>query len=1058
MFKKVLVLFLVLTLLPLISLSPVKAVYNVSATAYPNTVNSVASYSISFMMQNPLSQSGSIYITFTSGFYVPQGAWNNSYVQVKGVNSASASASGQVITIVPSQAGGLAAGPVDVYISNAVGMKNPSTGGSYFITVSTSNANEPLGSGTLNIASAVSNVSVSVNPLIAGTKATYSIQFTPNVPLTQNVGYIYIDFPTGTTFPSPIPNNIMYVDTAQVPSTYISCPITTRMQIRVPIPLNAGIPHQVYIPDTFGIINTTTSNIPLTIKVSTSEETTPVDSNPFTLTGTSVSYPSVTVIPNTASSTASYTIQFYVSTSGGLSTTTDFIKIEFPQGTTVPTNTSPSYISINGVPCSNRVVSGTTLTVYMPSTLTINNGGLVILQISEAFGIKNPSTPDSYTLKVSTNKDIIPVPAYYTITGTSVSNFNVTIDPKTQNAIPTITATFTTSSTGALSRSNSDKIMIQFDSAFNVPSSISSGAVTVNNTQASYVSVTGNKITITTPVDISANSQVTVVISSSANIRNPSTSGTYQIKVSTSKDVVEVVDTVDIVKSTISKPQVQLTSYAVNDPVGVTIIFNTGSGGALTTSDTISIAFPYQFTLPNSISTNYVKVNNYNALQVTKSGSRLDIKSQVNIGANAQVTVIIDKNAGIKNPPQQGDYKISVYTSKETTSIDSDTFKIVALPVTKATVIPAQPDGENGYYKTIPVVTLTATSSVDTNPQIYYYIDTGTPQLYTAQISIPDGIHTLYFYAKDKYGNTENPQSIQFKVDTVKPVITIVSPQDNVVLNSKDVTIKGRLSEVGSVTINGVQITVKTDLTFEYATTISGKTTFTIVAKDVAGNTAQASLTVSLDTTPPKLTVTKPTAFQTVNVPYVDVEGITDADAVKVTVNGQSVQIGSGFKFTYRVILTTEGLNSIDVIAEDLAGNQARQVIPINYVAKTKLILQVDNKNAILNDKAIQLDAPPKIVKGRTLVPIRIIATAFNAEIGWEPVFKLVIIKLENTVIYLQIGTGYASVNGKKVTLDVAPQIINGYTYVPLRFISESLNASVEWDGTTKTITIIYPK
>jgi len=290
MFKKVLVLVLVLSLLPFNFVSPVKAVYNVSATAYPNTVNSVASYTISFMMQNPLSQSGSIYITFPSGFYVPQGAWNNSYVQVKGVNSASASASGQVITIVPFQAGGLAAGPVDVYISNAAGMKNPSTGGSYSITVSTSNANEPLGNGTLNIASAVSNVSVSVKPLIAGTKATYSIQFTPNVSLTQNVDYIYIDFPAGTTFPSPIPNNIMYVDTAQVPSTYISCPITTRMQIRVPIPLNAGIPHQVYIPDTFGIINTTTSNTPLTIKVSTSEETTPVDSNPFTLTGTSVSY------------------------------------------------------------------------------------------------------------------------------------------------------------------------------------------------------------------------------------------------------------------------------------------------------------------------------------------------------------------------------------------------------------------------------------------------------------------------------------------------------------------------------------------------------------------------------------------------------------------------------------------------------------------------------------------------------------------------------------------------------------------------------------------------
>jgi len=1060
MLKKVLVLVLVLSILLFNFISPTKAVYNVTVNVSPNTVNSVASYTISFMMQNPLASSGSIFITFPSGFYVPQGPWNISYVQVNGVNPTSVSASGQVVTIVPSQPGGLSSGYVLVNIFSSAGVKNPPSGGNYIITVSTSTAGEPVGSGTLSIASAVSNVFVSVNPLIAGTKASYFIQFTPNIALTQNVDYIYIDFPTGTTFPTPIPNNLMLVDGTQVPSTNISCPTSTRIQIKVPITLNAGTVYQVYIPDTFGIINTTTSNTPLTIKVSTNKETTPVDSNPFTLTGTSVSNPNVTVSPNTASSNASYTIQFYVSATGSLSPAVDFIKIEFPQDTTVPTNTSPSYISINGVTCSNRVVSGNTLTVYIPSTLpTINNGAFVIVQILEAFGIKNPSTPGSYSLKVSTSKDIIPVPAYYTITGTSISNLDVAIDPPTQNANAQYTITFRTSSTGALSRSSSDKIFVQFPLEFTIPGSISGTYVTVNNTPCTTtITNTNGKLTITTPVDISANSQVTVVISKNANIVNPSNAGTYQIKVSTSKDVVEVGDTVNIVTSIISKPQVQLTSYAVNDPVGVTIIFNTGSGGALTTSDTISFVFPSQFTLPNSISTNYVKVNNYNALQVTKSGYRLDIKPAVNIGANAQVTVTIDKNAGIKNPQQQGDYKISVYTSKETTPVDSDTFKIVMLPVTKATVTPAQPDGENGYYKTKPIVTLTATSPVDTNPQIYYYIDTGTPQLYTAPISIPDGIHTLYFYAKDKYGNTENPQSIQFKVDTVKPAITIISPQDNAVLNSKDITIKGSLSEQGSVTINGVPVTVKPDLTFEYSTTIVGKTTFTIVAKDIAGNTSQTTLTVSLDTTPPKLTVTKPRAFETVNVPYVDVEGVTDADAVKVTVNGQSVQIGSDFKFAYRVTLTTEGLNSIDVIAEDLAGNRARQVIPINYVAKTKLILQVDNKNAVLNDKAIQLDAPPKIVNGRTLVPIRTIATAFNAEITWEPVFKLVIIKLGDTVIYLQIGTKYASVNGKKVDLDVAPQIINNYTYVPLRFISESLNASVEWDGTTKTIIIIYPK
>ncbi|MGB9795005.1 stalk domain-containing protein [Caldisericum exile] len=1059
MFKKLLVLLLVVSLLVVGFVVPSKAVNSVSVSATPNTAGSVAAFTISFMMQNALAPSGSIIITFPSGFTVPQGSWNTNYLQVNGAPPTSVSASGQVVTIVPSQQGGLAAGYVRIFISNTVGVKNPSTGGSYSITISTSTSGEPIGTGTLTIASAVTGVYVSVNPLLAGTKASYIIQFTPNIALVQNTDYIYIEFPAGTTLPTPVPNNVLFVGNSQVPSTYISYPSSTKMQIKVPISLNASVVQQVYIPDTFGIINTTTSNVPLTIKVSTSKETAPVDSNPFKLIGTSVSSPKVTVSPDSASSVAAYTIQFLVSPTGGLSPTTDYIKIEFGEGTTLPANTNPSYISINGVSCSNRLVSGNTLTVYMPSTLTINGGQYVIVQISSNFGIVNPSTPGTYALKISTSKDIIPVQAYYTITGTSISNLDITVDPPTQNSNAQYTITFKTSSSGALSRSASDKIYVTFPTGFTVPNSISASYITVNGTQCTTsITNTNGKLTITTPIDIGANSSVTVVISKNANIINPPTAQTYQIKVSTSKDVVEVSDSIDIVKSTVSKPQVQLTSYAISDNVGITITFNTGSGGVLTTSDTISIVFPSQFTLPSSISTNYVKVNNYNALQVIVSGFRLDIKPYANIGANSQVTVVIDKSAGIKNPTQSGDYKVSVYTSKETTPVDSDTFKIVILPTTTATVSPSQPDGENGYYKTTPRVTLAATSPVDMYPQIYYYIDSASPQLYSAPITIPDGIHTLYFYAKDKYGNSEIPKSMQFKVDTVKPTITITSPQNNAILNTKDITIKGTVSEQATLTINGVSVPVKPDLTFEYSTTIIGKTTFTIIAKDVAGNISETTLTVSLDTTPPKLTIIKPVAFQTVNVPYVDVEGITDADAVKVTVNGQNVQVGGDFKFTYRVTLTTEGLNSIDVIAEDLAGNQARQVITVNYVKKTKLILQVDNKNAILNDKAIQLDAAPKIVNGRTLVPIRTIGTVFNAEITWEPVFRLVIIKLGDSIIYLQIGVNYASVNGKKVMLDVSPQIINKYTYVPLRFISESLNASVEWDGATKTIIIIYPK
>jgi len=57
-------------------------------------------------------------------------------------------------------------------------------------------------------------------------------------------------------------------------------------------------------------------------------------------------------------------------------------------------------------------------------------------------------------------------------------------------------------------------------------------------------------------------------------------------------------------------------------------------------------------------------------------------------------------------------------------------------------------------------------------------------------------------------------------------------------------------------------------------------------------------------------------------------------------------------------------------------------------------------------------------------------------------------------LINMQIGSKTAYVNGSPISLDVPPQITNGRTLVPIRFVSENLGADVGWDGTTKTVTI----
>jgi hypothetical protein len=70
-------------------------------------------------------------------------------------------------------------------------------------------------------------------------------------------------------------------------------------------------------------------------------------------------------------------------------------------------------------------------------------------------------------------------------------------------------------------------------------------------------------------------------------------------------------------------------------------------------------------------------------------------------------------------------------------------------------------------------------------------------------------------------------------------------------------------------------------------------------------------------------------------------------------------------------------------------------------------------------------------------------------------------VTLGNSTIELWIGKSAAKVNGVSTLIDpanakVVPEIINGRTMLPVRFVSENLGCLVDWADATKTITITY--
>jgi hypothetical protein len=125
------------------------------------------------------------------------------------------------------------------------------------------------------------------------------------------------------------------------------------------------------------------------------------------------------------------------------------------------------------------------------------------------------------------------------------------------------------------------------------------------------------------------------------------------------------------------------------------------------------------------------------------------------------------------------------------------------------------------------------------------------------------------------------------------------------------------------------------------------------------------------------------------------------------------------------------------------------------------LVLQIGKPTFTINGTSKTLDSPPVIKNGRTLVPIRAIIEALGGTVAWDGTARKATVTLGSTTIELWIGWSAARVNGVDIPIDAAnanvvPEIISSRTMLPLRFVTESLGATVGWEQSTQTITITY--
>lgn len=107
-----------------------------------------------------------------------------------------------------------------------------------------------------------------------------------------------------------------------------------------------------------------------------------------------------------------------------------------------------------------------------------------------------------------------------------------------------------------------------------------------------------------------------------------------------------------------------------------------------------------------------------------------------------------------------------------------------------------------------------------------------------------------------------------------------------------------------------------------------------------------------------------------------------------------------------------------------------------------------------LDSKQLKPEVPPKIVGGSTLVPVRIISEQLGAKVSWSPADKKVSVEKNGLTIQLQIDKTDVLVNGVPKKLETAPQLMDGSTMLPVRFISENMGLKVEWDNLTRSVSL----
>ena len=731
------------TLMTSASYSIYQSISTVTAAAVapnPSVEGNAAAYTIGFDVGSGgfLTASQSIItVAFPSETTVPNGTLSGVTV-----NSTSASATANNDTVVITSPVNVDNnGSVQLNFAIGAGLENPTTDGSYTLDVKTSSEDTLIDSDTYSISSAdslsISAITTKPDTVNEGGEFQFDFVTGSSGELSATVDTIVVIFQQNTFLPSSISNSNVTVSSGGFSDNATSvCVKKARsaddecvlMVITIDITNLATV--TLTLSSGAGYLNPSVAGN-YTMKIRTSQETTIVESNPYSVfnTSTTVSQANVTPGDNSTGAITSYSINFNVGDFGRLKSGESTITLSFNSlhgisETNIDYNASKLVIGET----EYSLVLGTdiaadngakTIQITVPSTADINNGDniLIILDGLTTNPITNPTASGNYVLGVKTSVETTNInSATYNIGGTSITINSVTLSDATVNNSSQYTFNITTLT--KLQESASDNIKIIFPEGTTLPGTITTTNMTINGLNPTSISVNQSAKSVT--ANVSQNNlnpgTIDVIILSSANVINPIVPSPtfYKVTMHTSKDQ----NPVTSAAYTITGDNTQVTavsasatpSVTTRENVAFTVNFTTSStgkiaGGTAAGSSTITLDFDDLGTsVPTTIAASAVEINSNPAQSVSVLSSgiggivEVTMPNGLTIGNSTAVTVDFDTSAGLDNLSQITN-NISVETSSDTLAATGEYILSTSstLSVTSVTPNPTTQNANAGY-------------------------------------------------------------------------------------------------------------------------------------------------------------------------------------------------------------------------------------------------------------------------------------------------------------------------------------------------------------------------